>query len=433
MERLGAAGASWPRCRSWRRCRPWPGPRRARRRGGPRWWSPGRPRARRRGRPRDGSGRRLRDGSARRRCADSARPMVSPGGRSGTARPASGPPTDATTRRAGGCAPAEPAGPARPVPTTREQPSSSGGSPTGASASTTEPPCTRWGTGAPRCSARASPSVAAPTGPDQRTSTSSARTRRPGTWTVIRISMPGTLGASPVTPAELSTGVTFGVHRSARWGWLVREHEAAPARSHEEGRGRGGRRPDARGRGPRADPSLGARPRARRGRGAPARPGRRHRLRRTLGARRDARAGRSGCRVESGVGQRRRLRSAAAVLRRPAGRGDLGQRAVAGLRGARRRRRADDHPPGARAGPRPRRADAQVLRATGRPQLAVRRRRPPRRQPPARRHPRHHPGALVRQHPQVRRQGRLDRRPRPPRHADARRRPASSRRPSPPG
>ena len=119
------------------------------------------------------------------------------------------------------------------------------------------------------------------------------------------------------------------------------------------------------------------------------------------------------------LGQRRRLRAAPAVLRRPDGRGDLGQRARSRLRRPSRGGRADDHAAHPRAGPRPGGADAEVVRPAGRPLLAVRRRRPARRQPAPRRHPRHHPRALVRQHPQVRRQGRLDGRPGPARHPHA--------------
>ena len=68
---------------------------------------------------------------------------------------------------------------------------------------------------------------------------------------------------------------------------------------------------------------------------------------------------------------RGRLRPAAAVLRRPVGRGDLGQRARRGCSSpADGVRRADDDPAGARPGARPRRADAEVVGPPGRPQLA---------------------------------------------------------------
>ena len=190
-------------------------------------------------------------------------------------------------------------------------------------------------------------------------------------------------------------------------------------RGHAAGRGSGGwegrcrgRGPDARARGARADPPVRAGPRPRRGEGAPARAGRRQRLRRAVDARWDAAAARPGCRVESGVGHRCRLRPAPAVLRRSFGRGDLGQRAEPCLRRPARGRRADDDPALARPGPRPRGADAEVLGPPGGPVLAVRGCRAPRREPAARRHPRHHEGPLVRQRAQVRRQGRLDGRPR---------------------
>ena len=134
-----------------------------------------------------------------------------------------------------------------------------------------------------------------------------------------------------------------------------------------------------------------------------------------------------------GVRRRRRVRPAAAPPRRPDGRGDLDQRARPGVRRQARPLRADDDDPRRRPGPRPRREDAQDDRPPRRPVDALRRRDAPRRLAAARRHPRHHPPALVGQHPQVRPVGEQPRRARRAAAPSRRRRPASSRPPSPPG
>ncbi len=161
--------------------------------------------------------------------------------------------------------------------------------------------------------------------------------------------------------------------------------------------------------GPRARPPVRERARARGG----------DRLRRALDARGPAAARQLRGGGQAGHGRGGRLRPAAAVLRRPGGRGDLDQRAEPGLRRASGDRGADEHDPHRRRGARPRREDAQVLRPTGGPVVPLRRRGAARRQPPPRDDPRHQPRALARQRAQVRRQGRPPRRPRPSRHADA--------------
>jgi hypothetical protein len=90
-----------------------------------------------------------------------------------------------------------------------------------------------------------------------------------------------------------------------------------------------------------------------------------------------------------------------------------------GVRRQARPVRADDDHPERRPGPRPGGEDAEDDRAPGRPVHALRRRDAARRLAPARRHPRHHPAALVGQHPQVRAVGQLPRRAGRPRDADA--------------
>ncbi|CAA9352060.1 MAG: type II secretion system protein E, partial [uncultured Frankineae bacterium] len=162
-----------------------------------------------------------------------------------------------------------------------------------------------------------------------------------------------------------------------------------------------------RGRGARAGPPAGAGPGRRRAGDAPADRRGGAALRRA-GADLDAAsvAGPAhGC--SGGVRRGRRLRPAAAPPRRPDGRGDLGQRARPGVRGAPRPVRAHHDDPGRRAGPRSRRADAQDDRPPGRSEHSFRRRDAPGRLPPARRDPRHHPTALVGEHPQVRAVGQL--------------------------
>ncbi len=99
------------------------------------------------------------------------------------------------------------------------------------------------------------------------------------------------------------------------------------------------------------------------------------------------------------------LRPAAAVPRRPRGRGDLDQRPEPGLRRAQRSPRADQRHPqqgrGAGAG----RADAQVQRPAHRPVPAVRRRDAAAGTPAARRAGGHQPRVRGGEHPQVRAQG----------------------------
>ena len=114
----------------------------------------------------------------------------------------------------------------------------------------------------------------------------------------------------------------------------------------------------------------------------------------TAGCRRSATSSRRG---EGGVGQRRRVRAAAALLRRPDGRGDLGQRARPGVRRPRRRRRADDDDPRRTSRCATSSSGCSSLAAGGSTcQLAVRRRHAARRLAAARRHPRHHPASTGR-------------------------------------
>ena len=93
----------------------------------------------------------------------------------------------------------------------------------------------------------------------------------------------------------------------------------------------------------------------------------------------------------SGVGHGRRLRSAAAVLRRPVRRGDLDQRAQPGLHRPPRRGRADDDPPDRTTRCATSSSGCSSPRADGstcpRPSSTLFSRRVP----AARRHPRHHP------------------------------------------
>ena len=99
----------------------------------------------------------------------------------------------------------------------------------------------------------------------------------------------------------------------------------------------------------------------------------------------------------------RRIRSPAAVPRRPEHRGDLDQPARPGVRRAARPLGADDGRDVPGRGARPGGAHAQAVRPAARPVLAVRRRAAAGREPAARGDPRHHAGAPQPEHPQVRR------------------------------
>ncbi len=191
--------------------------------------------------------------------------------------------------------------------------------------------------------------------------------------------------------------------------------EARRYGSREVGRG-GGRH--GRVRGARAGAPARPGPLRRPDRDAPA--GRRggHRLRRAGPHVLAASAARRADGRPRGLRRRRRLRPAAAPPRRPDGRGDLDQRAGPGVRRPARPLGADHHDPERRPGARPRRENAQVVRATGRPEQPVRGRDAPRRLPAARGRPRHHAQALVGEHPQVRPHGQLPRRAGRPRDAD---------------
>ena len=191
---------------------------------------------------------------------------------------------------------------------------------------------------------------------------------------------------------------------------------ATTRRCRGEGSTRDGCRARRRERGPRAHSTDRSRPGPASGRGRAARPRRHLRLRRTLPARRAAGPGRPSGGGQAGPRHRRRVRAAAAVLRRPHRRRGLDQRTVQGVRGPTRGRRAHHDDPHSGRGPRPRRADAPDLGSPRRPVLAVRRRDPQRRVAPACRHPRHHPRPLARQHPQVRGPGGPPRRSRASRH-----------------